>query len=143
MSSIKQRRFTVQVGVVLAALSALAATCRSAEAQTNTSPITVTKDSGTDRALPIPFYGVNGQQRGFVAWAQNGASAFTSALNGLNLGVLRFPGGTLSQFWDWSSFTSNSTLNLALPLFFSGGDFIGSFYYGNPPSQFQSPLSEL
>jgi hypothetical protein len=135
MSSIKQGRFTVQVGVALAALSALAATCRSAEAQTNTSPITVTKDGGTDRALPIPFYGVNGQQRGFVAWAQNGVSAFTSALNGLNLGVLRFPGGTSSQFWDWSNFT--------LPLFFGGGDFIGSFYYGNPPSQFQSPLSEL
>jgi hypothetical protein len=139
MTSVKRSERRIRAAIALIALSGLSAAGLPADAQTTSMPganaITVTKDDSTARSLPATFYGVNGQQRSTIAWAQNGPSNFTTALNSLHIGLLRFPGGTPSDFWDGSHFAS--------PSFITGGDFIGSYYYGNPPSPFLSPLSEL
>src|SRR5580692_11080195 len=70
--------------------------------------ITVVKNMTTARAIPPQFYGVNGQQRDSLPWDQtksNGKSDdpfFAPAFQGLEYGILRFPGGTGANYWDWS-----------------------------------------
>ena len=82
------------------------------------------------------FYGVNGQERNSLPWDQTIPNAnpptyfnpgFPPALQGLNLGVLRFPTGTGANYWDWNQ-----------------GDFLLNYDDGHTAaSLYTSPLSEL
>jgi len=70
------------------------------------------------------FYGVNGQQRNSLPWDQVATpamgcppptSGFSQALQGLNLGVLRFPAGTGSNYWDWQTGDFDASSGMKTP----------------------------
>lgn len=64
-----------------------------AQAQTS-----VTSSTGTNQAIPPDFFGYNGQN--VINGAQNW-STLSTHLSILQPGTLRYPGGTLGNWWDW------------------------------------------
>ena len=103
--------------------------------------ITVGLDSSTARSFPMRFYGANGQERDSLPWDQEMCTAgvcipdnpgFSPALQRLHYGILRFPGGTGANYWNWS--TGDSVTNYD-PDTLKGAE--------KPPSPFPAPLSEF
>jgi hypothetical protein len=69
-------------------------------------PIPVSLDSCHSRSLPNRFYGSNGQQRDFdwqTTVTNKHGLQFKDVLPTMNMGILRFPVGTGSNYWDWKS----------------------------------------
>ena len=57
--------------------------------------------SGTPRTIPAGFFGLNGnnvQER--LRWDR---ADLGSALTSLGPGLLRYPGGTIGNYWNWSA----------------------------------------
>ncbi|MCL4402002.1 MAG: hypothetical protein M1436_04970 [Acidobacteria bacterium] len=67
-------------------------------------PLAVGLDATHSRPFPPDFYGANsGYRRNTFNWAD---PAFRKALQGLGfVSVLRFPAGTLANYWDWKTGT--------------------------------------
>jgi hypothetical protein len=119
-----------------------AAAAAGAASNAATGAIAVT--AGAARSLPTQFYGANGQERDAQPWDQIDPSTcspgpcrpynpgFSAALQGLEYGILRYPGGTGANYWNWQSGDSVTHYD---PKSLKGAE--------TPPSPYPAPLSEL
>jgi hypothetical protein len=106
MSELLDRRTVLTSAAVLslsgasALLDRMAAPARTGPGVSHAAATTVVAHrSGSARTLPSGFFGLNGntlQQR--LRWDRNDLD---TALASLGPGTLRYPGGTIGNYWDW------------------------------------------
>jgi hypothetical protein len=91
-----RREFLKATGV-LALCASVGSSVQPGQAQAATA--VVVQKSGSPRPLTPTFFGLNGNntQKG-LAWDRTDVGA---ALTSLRPGVLRYPGGTIGNYWDW------------------------------------------
>ena len=98
MSEVFDRRTFLKASAALGLSGACALTWQASSAKAAT---IVVRRSGTPRPLAPTFFGLNGnnlQER--LAWDRTDLDA---ALTSLRPGVLRYPGGTIGNYWAWRS----------------------------------------
>lgn len=97
MSTAASRRDFLKTTGALALFASVGTTVQAGPAQAATA--IVVRKSGTPRPLTPTFFGLNGNntQEG-LAWDRVDLG---TALTSLRPGVLRYPGGTIGNYWDW------------------------------------------
>ena len=95
----QRRRRHLAAGVLGSAALLACIACASASARDPSTLPVVRVQTGTPRALPPDFLGYN---LDLGASIQNWHGArFLAAVQALQPGTLRYPGGTLGNYWDW------------------------------------------
>jgi hypothetical protein len=112
LSSTKKKWAILPIILLAVSLAALKSNCNEHHPAT-TAPL---KAVLNDRARPLPVYGFNGDNTHGPAWTDK---AFRDSAAALDFKIIRYPGGSPGEYWDWRKgwFLDDATLaryNLSL-----------------------------